>query len=87
MAKVPDRSRPNATHRRPRKSEGGGSVVGAAREKKGLFRLSLGLHSYHHQGYSAQLMDFIKAQAAARVGVTGSSRLRKRGGGRSIQLL
>ena len=54
-------------------------MVGAAREKKGLSRLSLGLHSYHHQGYSVQLTDFIKAQAAARVGVAGTSLLRRRG--------
>jgi hypothetical protein len=38
-------------------------VVGAAREKKSP-RLSLGLHSYQHQGHPAQLVVLIKAQAA-----------------------
>ena len=38
-------------------------MVGAAREKKSP-RLSLGLHSYQHQGHPAQLVVLIKAQAA-----------------------
>ena len=54
-------------------------MVGAAREKKSP-RLSLGLHSYQHQGHPAQLVVLIKAQAAARVGSAGAPPPRGRRG-------